>query len=80
VAIGATAVGSIVLTVKEGQTVRKGQELGYFAFGGSTCILLIPKERVNLDSDILRMSSKCAPLLCPARRLSLHCFCIMPAC
>ena len=33
-AIGATVVGSINWTVEAGQEVQKGDELGYFAFGG----------------------------------------------
>lgn len=35
VCIGAMMVGSIVLTVNEGDTVTRGQEFGYFAFGTS---------------------------------------------
>ena len=33
VCIGAMMVGSIKTTVAEGQQVKRGQELGYFAFG-----------------------------------------------
>lgn len=33
VCIGAMMVGSIVSSVEEGQTVTKGQDFGYFAFG-----------------------------------------------
>lgn len=33
VCIGAMMVGSIKTTVEEGQTVKRGQEFGYFAFG-----------------------------------------------
>ena len=33
VCIGAMMVGSIKTTVKEGQQVKRGDELGYFAFG-----------------------------------------------
>lgn len=35
VCVGAMMVGSIQTTVYEGQHVSRGQELGYFAFGGS---------------------------------------------
>ncbi|GBG45014.1 hypothetical protein CBR_g85559, partial [Chara braunii] len=31
-------VGSIVFTRKEGDVVKKGDEFGFFKFGGSTCI------------------------------------------
>lgn len=33
VCIGAMMVGSIKTTVQEGQAVKRGDELGYFAFG-----------------------------------------------
>ena len=33
VCIGAMMVGSIVTTVNEGDTIARGQEFGYFAFG-----------------------------------------------
>jgi phosphatidylserine decarboxylase len=36
VCVGAMMVGSIETTVKEGETVQRGQEFGYFAFG--TCL------------------------------------------
>lgn len=73
VAIGATLVGSIHFTVQPGAPVAKGGELGYFAFGGSTCITLISHNRLKLDSDLQRMSVRCvllprmwnvAPLVC----------------
>ena len=59
VAVGATLVGSIVMSVAEGQSVTKGDELGYFAFGGSTCIVLIGAAQLHLDSDLQRMSARC---------------------
>jgi phosphatidylserine decarboxylase len=62
VAIGATAVGSIVFTVKPGTKVKKGEELGYFAFGGSTCILVVPEGLLQVDPDIGLLSRKCVSL------------------
>jgi phosphatidylserine decarboxylase len=59
VAIGALLVGSIVWTVKEGDKVVKGQELGYFAYGGSTVIVLFPKEMgIEFDADIAEWSKE----------------------
>lgn len=52
VAIGATLVGSIVWSVKPGDVISRGSELGYFKFGGSTCIALFPKDTVKWDQDI----------------------------
>lgn len=44
VAIGALLVGSIVWTNggQPGATVKRGEELGYFAYGGSTIVALFP--------------------------------------
>lgn len=58
VAIGATAVGSINFTVTSGAHIQKGDELGYFAFGGSTCITLLQQKLVHLDPDLCKMSCK----------------------
>ncbi|KAF7361137.1 Phosphatidylserine decarboxylase proenzyme 2 [Mycena sanguinolenta] len=53
VCVGAMMVGSIETTVKEGDTVRRGQEFGYFAFGGSTIVVLFEKDVVEWDEDLL---------------------------
>ncbi|KAF8881364.1 phosphatidylserine decarboxylase-domain-containing protein [Infundibulicybe gibba] len=53
VCIGAMMVGSIQTTVKEGEFVRRGQEFGYFAFGGSTIVLLFEKGVLEWDEDLL---------------------------
>lgn len=45
-------VGSIGHSVQEGELVRRGDELGYFAFGGSTCILLMENGKVEWDEDL----------------------------
>jgi phosphatidylserine decarboxylase len=51
--VGATMVGSIVQTF-EGNMVNKGEEKGYFKFGGSTVVLLIEKNKINIDQDLLK--------------------------
>lgn len=33
-------------TVKEGDFVQRGDELGYFAFGGSTCCMLFDRSKI----------------------------------
>ncbi|KAI4527552.1 hypothetical protein K525DRAFT_231850 [Schizophyllum commune Loenen D] len=57
VAVGALLVGSIRWTVGgeggEGEQVRRGDELGYFAYGGSTVIALFPRGAVAYDQDLL---------------------------
>ncbi|KYR01334.1 Phosphatidylserine decarboxylase proenzyme 2 precursor [Tieghemostelium lacteum] len=58
VSVGATMVGSINLTTKEGQQIKKGDEHGYFAFGGSTILLLFKKNTIQFDNDLLVNSNK----------------------
>ncbi|ORZ09079.1 phosphatidylserine decarboxylase-domain-containing protein [Lobosporangium transversale] len=60
VSIGALLVGSVQLTgAKEpGNRVRKGDELGFFAYGGSTCILLFKAGAVQFDQDLVASSLK----------------------
>ena len=60
VAVGATAVGSICTTVEVGQAVERGDELGYFQFGGSTVIALFQRDAVTYDEDLV--SNSLAPL------------------
>jgi phosphatidylserine decarboxylase len=50
--VGATMVGSIVQTFK-GCSVKKGEEKGYFKFGGSTVVLLFEKSKICIDKDLL---------------------------
>jgi len=56
--IGATLVGKIIQTYKPNLKVKKGDEKGYFAFGGSTIILLIDKNKIKIDNDILENTKK----------------------
>jgi phosphatidylserine decarboxylase len=58
VAIGALLVGSIQFTVEEGQKVKRGDELGYFAYGGSTIIVVFPKGLITFDDDLVVNSKK----------------------
>ncbi|KAG6909544.1 hypothetical protein DXG01_016937 [Tephrocybe rancida] len=53
VCIGAMMVGSIQTTVAEGEHVHRGQEFGFFAFGGSTIVVLFEKDSVEWDEDLL---------------------------
>jgi len=50
--VGATMVGSIVQTYT-GNSVNKGEEKGYFKFGGSTVVLLFEKNKIRIDDDLL---------------------------
>ncbi|MFA6110724.1 MAG: archaetidylserine decarboxylase [Candidatus Latescibacterota bacterium] len=51
VEVGAFAVGSIVQTYAPGRVTR-GQEKGYFQFGGSTLVLLFRPGAVQFDDDL----------------------------
>ena len=53
VEVGALTVGTIVQTYGAG-LVKKGEEKGYFRFGGSTVVMLVEPDRINIDDDILR--------------------------
>ena len=52
--VGATCVGRIVQTFDESKGFKRGDEKGYFLFGGSTVILIGQKGAWKPSSDILR--------------------------
>lgn len=52
--VGASCVGSIVQTYTPEKPVAKGEEKGYFKFGGSTVILLFKPGVIQLDPDLLK--------------------------
>jgi len=54
--IGATNVGSIVQTYQPGLPIAKGDEKGYFRFGGSSTLLLFEPGRVRLAEDLVEHS------------------------
>jgi len=58
VAIGAMMVGSIVLTTQSGQSVERMDEHGYFAFGGSTIVVLFEPNAIQFDEDLVRSSKE----------------------
>ena len=53
--IGAMAIGKIK-NEHENYIFKKGEEKGYFEFGGSTIVLLVKKGIINIDEDILENS------------------------
>ncbi|KAG0463329.1 hypothetical protein HPP92_019398 [Vanilla planifolia] len=59
VAIGATMVGSITFLRQKGDYVHKGDEFGYFSFGGSTVICVFQKVSARQlgNDDGLRLPS-----------------------
>jgi phosphatidylserine decarboxylase len=58
VEIGATFVGAIHQTYSPNKEYKKGQEKGYFSFGGSSIVMLFEKDKIKIDDDILENSQK----------------------
>lgn len=56
--IGATYVGSIHQTFVPGEPYAKGDEKGYFSFGGSSLILLFEPNRIQFDQDLVEASEQ----------------------
>ena len=52
--VGATSVGSIHITAKEGREYKKGEELGYFSFGGSMVITLFQKDTITFNPELTK--------------------------
>ena len=51
--VGATYVGTIQQVVKPNSYVKKGDEKGYFEFGGSCVILLFEENKIQFEKDLL---------------------------
>jgi phosphatidylserine decarboxylase len=59
IAVGAMLVGSIAYNpgITVGTTIRRGECLGAFRYGGSTVIVLFPEGDVELDEDLVKNST-----------------------
>lgn len=58
VEIGATNVGTIRQTYVPGRAIKKGDEKGLFAFGGSCVITIFQRGRIRFDADVLEQSAQ----------------------
>lgn len=56
--IGATCVGSILQTYQPNTHITKGDEKGYFAFGGSSTITIFEPGVIKLSEDLLTNSAE----------------------
>lgn len=56
--VGATMVGTIMETYRPGSQVAKGDEMGYFAFGGSSILILVDRDKITIDADLLDNTRK----------------------
>jgi phosphatidylserine decarboxylase len=50
--VGMAQVSSVTLTAEVGATLHKGEEFGFFAFGGSDIVTLFEAGRVRLDAKV----------------------------
>lgn len=57
VEVGATNVGSIRQAFVPDRPVAKGDEKGFFAFGGSCVITLFERGRIRFDADVVASSA-----------------------
>lgn len=62
--IGATFVGSIHETYQADSQCAKGDEKGYFSFGGSSLILLFPPKSIEFDLDLLNATNEQIEIKC----------------
>jgi len=58
VEIGATTVGSITQSFQPRRPCRKGEEKGYFSFGGSSVIVLFERGKIEFDTDFLDLTAR----------------------
>ena len=56
--VGALMVGKVMLNKRQASSFIKGEEKGWFEFGGSTVVQLFKKDAVVPDEDILEQSAK----------------------
>jgi len=49
--VGMGLVGGVVLTPDEGAELHKGEEFGFFQFGGSDVIMVFQKDRVEITAQ-----------------------------
>ena len=62
--VGATSVGSITQTHTSLFPVLKGDEKGFFSFGGSTVIMLFEPGKIVLDEDLVEASRERMEVRC----------------
>lgn len=62
--IGATNVASIQQTYTPETFYKKGDEKGFFSFGGSSLIILFPKQRIVFDQDLMELSKQKKEIRC----------------
>lgn len=56
--VGATMVGTIAQLYVEDRPVAKGEEKGWFKFGGSCVITVFQRGRIRFDDDLVEQSAR----------------------
>ncbi len=51
--IGATMTGGIIQSHQPNSNIKKGDEKGYFAFGGSTVVLIFEPGKIQFSKDLI---------------------------
>lgn len=54
--VGAMGVSKIIQFYPDGYNFKRGEEKGYFEFGGSTIIMIFKQNTISIDDDILKYS------------------------
>ncbi|MFH1461953.1 MAG: archaetidylserine decarboxylase [bacterium] len=57
ISVGAMLVGKIVNIYQPNENHKKGDEIGYFEYGGSTLVMLFEKDRVKIEQRFLDNSA-----------------------
>lgn len=65
--IGATCVASLVIHPGIGDSISRGEDMGYFQFGGSTVVVIFQKGSVTWDSDLLEATGNQVEVLVNVR-------------
>lgn len=58
ISVGAMFVGKIIHTFEPEKEYKKGAEVGYFKFGGSTLVLLFEKNKIKVKDIFLKNSAQ----------------------
>lgn len=62
--VGATSVGTICETYTPGRRAERGEEKGYFSFGGSSLVLFFEEGRVRFSRDLLEAQKRPLEIRC----------------
>lgn len=62
--VGATNVGTIHETYTPFKEYKKGDEKGYFSFGGSALVLLFESEIIRFDADLIEATKRGIEIRC----------------